>query len=142
VSNTKRILTEEIKDKLKAIGGFNIEETIKIVPTQYKELPKEFWPVFEFEQFNAIELLQFQNLTAKLQEASNDQVVDVFSDIIKKLDNKLICATNIIDENGTVLDIYEGEISRLITDVRKIADIAVQVVVGNKLTDEEKEGLT
>lgn len=143
----QRKMTEEVREKLKALGGFNLDDQIEIIPNSYKELPKDLWPIFTFEPLNTIEKLDF---TSKMEiiksqgTVGDDVKLEVFKSASDVLAKKLLNARNLVDSNGQKIENTENVDSKFIINslnIRVLADLAVQLTISNKLTEEEKEGL-
>lgn len=141
--NVKKVITEDIKNKLMAIGGFDIDENIDIVPDDFKELPKEFWPKFTFKNLNSIETLRFQTMVRKLDYKDSDVIIQVYEQIIGFLDSVFLGVSNLRDlkDPEKVLDLEGVNIVKHLP-ISLITSLAVQLVTKNKLTEEELEGLT
>jgi hypothetical protein len=141
--NVKKVITEDIKNKLMAIGGFDIDENIDIVPDDFKELPKEFWPKFTFKNLNSIETLRFQTMVSKLDSKDSDVIIQVYEQIIGFLDSVFLGVSNMRDlkDPEKVLDLEGVNIIKHLP-ISLITSLSVQLVTKNKLTEEELEGLT
>ena len=147
--NKKRVFNPEIKAKLKGLGGFNNNDSIEIVPSQYKEkkddeylIPKEFWPVFKFKYLNTRYTLELQSIAEKLSgDLGNDELPKVFDQLCGLIDTCIMSVSNFYNiETGEEIQIKDRK-SIDYLELGLISDIAVQLVTKNKLTDEEREGL-
>ena len=144
-------MTDEIREKLKSLGGFDKDDALEIVPSQYKEkfegneplIPKEFWPVFEFGQMNSIEFLKFKNLASKLDKDDEENLPDIFESLLEFLDKKLVKIRNLRNSRNPeeIIDTNGIKLIDAIDNVGIISDIAVQYLLKNQLTEEEREGL-
>jgi hypothetical protein len=141
--NEKRVLTDELKKKLSGLLGFNKDELLEIVPSQFKEndIPKEYWPIFKFKPLNSIEFLNFKILVDTI--SSENFGSDELNKIVDFLDQRLICVENMRCQTdpSVILNTDDLSICEFVDNIGIISDICVQLVIKNRLTDEEKEGL-
>jgi len=141
--NKKRVFDPEIREKLKGLGGFNKDDSIEIVPTQYKEkeIPKKFWPIFKFKYLNTRSTLELQSIAEKINGDDTSALPEVFDQLCTLIDLCIMSVTNFYNvETGDEILIKDRK-SIDYLDIGLISDLAVQLVTKNKLTDEEREGL-
>ena len=141
----KRILTAELKEKLRGLGGFNATDTLKIIPTEYKvrEIEAELWPTFTFKYLNSFDLFEFQKVAEPFLsgEQDNDVLIAGFTNICNLIDKYIVSVDNFYNiETGEEVQI-EGRKSISYLPISFISDFCVQLLNCNQLIEEEKEGL-
>jgi hypothetical protein len=73
--NSKTIkLTEEYKEKLKGILGFDVLSEFKYVPISFRKngIPKELWPIFTLTSKDGIELAEVEDCMGEVSYNTKD----------------------------------------------------------------------
>ena len=141
----KRTLSAELKEKLKGLGGFNANDTLKIVPTEYKtrKIDPEYWPTFTFKYLSAFDVFEFQKVAAPFLEGDQPDHVLIagFTNICDLIDKFIISVENFYNiDTGEEIQI-DGRKSISYLPSSFISDFCVQLLNNNQLIDEEREAL-
>lgn len=155
------VLTEEMKEKLKGVLGFQIDSTFPYVPIAYREkngdgkyiVPKELWPVFTLKSKNGIEVAKAEDNAGYVTMAEKQDAKIFMTGGAARLDTlrKGVKAwKNWRDESGILIpfderkDIQGGQLSDAKMKMFKVdlqKDLQNAINERSTLSPEELQGL-
>lgn len=148
----KKLNAEQLK-LLDGHFGFNPEDTITIIPDNFKTkdddgeyiIPKDMWPRFEFRLLKAEQMMCMVPVFDALADAEGNKdfttQIEKYDLYKRPLDDNFVAVENFYNRMGEEITIPDDAKLSDYIDYNMGIFLGVSLIGGSRLTEEEQEGL-